>query len=127
MHPHDPLEGSGRPFKTRWVRDAVFYFESEKTLEKLVLQRRRWLNGTMAGYVFIALRLPTIVLASSHTWLMKLFTSIMIYMQLLQVFVLALGPGIFASILFGTTQFIATHFLEPDLEELQDHRIESMI
>jgi hypothetical protein len=81
----------------------------------------------MAGYVFIALRLPTIVLASSHTWLMKLFTSIMIYMQLLQVFVLALGPGIFASILFGTTQFIATHFLEPDLEELQDHRIESMI
>ena len=95
------------PFKTRWVRDAVFYFESETTLKQLVLQRRRWLNGTMAGYVFLAQNSCGIIWSSSHTWMMKLATCFMIYMQLLQVFVLSLGPGIFASILFGTTRFLA--------------------
>lgn len=33
-------------FKTHWVRNAVFYYEPELTLESLVKQRRRWLNGT---------------------------------------------------------------------------------
>ena len=33
-------------FTTHWVRDAVCYFESEETLGKLCVQRRRWLNGT---------------------------------------------------------------------------------
>eukprot|EP01046_Picozoa_sp_COSAG06_P100125 COSAG06_NODE_46242_length_348_cov_1.000000_1_plen_111_part_01 len=75
---------------------ARSYFESETTLKQLVLQRRRWLNGTMAGYVYLAANSCKIVWASEHTWMMKLMTCFMIYMQLLQVFVLSLGPGIFA-------------------------------
>lgn len=35
---------------TSWVPNAQFYFESEETFRELVLQRRRWLNGTLAGY-----------------------------------------------------------------------------
>ena len=35
---------------TSWVPTAEFYFECEETLRELVLQRRRWLNGTLAGY-----------------------------------------------------------------------------
>jgi cellulose synthase/poly-beta-1,6-N-acetylglucosamine synthase-like glycosyltransferase len=45
-------EAEPHAFKTHWVRDAVFYFESEETLKSLVLQRRRWLNGTNAGCTF---------------------------------------------------------------------------
>lgn len=67
------------PFKTRWVRDAVFYFEAETTLKELVLQRRRWLNGTMAGYVYLANNSRAIVWASKHTWMMKRLTCMMIY------------------------------------------------
>lgn len=35
---------------TSWVPQAEFFFECEETLRELVLQRRRWLNGTFAGY-----------------------------------------------------------------------------
>ena len=32
---------------------TTFFFESESTLKELVLQRRRWLNGTTAGYMWL--------------------------------------------------------------------------
>ena len=35
------------------VPSTVFYFEAEATLKELVLQRRRWLNGITAGYVWL--------------------------------------------------------------------------
>eukprot|EP01052_Picozoa_sp_SAG31_P025544 SAG31_NODE_2244_length_6101_cov_2.601133_3_plen_773_part_00 len=99
-----------RPFKTHWVRDAVFYFEAETSLKMLVLQRRRWLNGTLAGNVYMAVNMRNIVFSSRHSWWVKLCTFLMVWMQLVQVVVLALGPGVFAAILFGTTHTIATHY-----------------
>jgi hypothetical protein len=45
-----PVEGWP---KTGLVRDAVFYMEAEKPLSQLVKQRRRWLNGTFATYVWM--------------------------------------------------------------------------
>jgi hypothetical protein len=39
--------------KTGLVRDAVFYMEAEKPLSQLVKQRRRWLNGTFATYIWM--------------------------------------------------------------------------
>ena len=33
-------------WETHWVPTTTFFFESEDTLRELVLQRRRWLNGT---------------------------------------------------------------------------------
>eukprot|EP00027_Filamoeba_sp_ATCC50430_P013107 CAMPEP_0168572516 /NCGR_PEP_ID=MMETSP0413-20121227/17981_1 /TAXON_ID=136452 /ORGANISM="Filamoeba nolandi, Strain NC-AS-23-1" /LENGTH=959 /DNA_ID=CAMNT_0008605581 /DNA_START=106 /DNA_END=2981 /DNA_ORIENTATION=+ len=33
--------------------DAEFYFEAETDLELFVKQRRRWINGTFAGYVYM--------------------------------------------------------------------------
>ena len=40
-------------WETHWVPTTTFFFESEDTLRELVLQRRRWLNGTTAGYVWL--------------------------------------------------------------------------
>ena len=45
-----PLEGWP---KTGLVHDAIFYMEAEKPLSQLVKQRRRWLNGTLATYVWM--------------------------------------------------------------------------
>lgn len=39
--------------KTGLVRDAIFYMEAEKPLSQLVKQRRRWLNGTFATYIWM--------------------------------------------------------------------------
>lgn len=32
---------------------AIFYFEGETDLRKLILQRRRWINGSVAGYIYL--------------------------------------------------------------------------
>ena len=39
--------------KTNFVRDAVFYFDVELELHSLVKQRRRWLNGMNAAYLYL--------------------------------------------------------------------------
>lgn len=36
-----------------FVSMAVFYFEAELSLERLILQRRRWINGSIAGYLYL--------------------------------------------------------------------------
>jgi uncharacterized membrane protein len=45
-----PPEGWPR---TGFVHDAIFYIEAEKPLSQLVKQRRRWLNGTFATYIWM--------------------------------------------------------------------------
>jgi cellulose synthase/poly-beta-1,6-N-acetylglucosamine synthase-like glycosyltransferase len=52
-------EGGGAAWETHWVPSTTFFFESEDTLRELVLQRRRWLNGTTAGYLWL-LRQPAL-------------------------------------------------------------------
>ena len=45
-----PVEGWP---KTGLVHEAIFYMEAEKPLSQLVKQRRRWLNGTFATYIWM--------------------------------------------------------------------------
>jgi cellulose synthase/poly-beta-1,6-N-acetylglucosamine synthase-like glycosyltransferase len=39
--------------KVKWEKRAIFYFQAELELRSLVAQRRRWLNGTIASYVYV--------------------------------------------------------------------------
>lgn len=39
--------------QTHWVPDVLFFFESEDNIGEFVRQRRRWLNGTTAGYLWL--------------------------------------------------------------------------
>ena len=50
-----PAAPGARPhaWQTHWVPSTTFFFEAETSLKDLVLQRRRWLNGTTAGYLWL--------------------------------------------------------------------------
>jgi hypothetical protein len=39
-------------FGTKWVPGATFYYSPEVNFQTLLTQRRRWINGTAAGYFF---------------------------------------------------------------------------
>jgi cellulose synthase/poly-beta-1,6-N-acetylglucosamine synthase-like glycosyltransferase len=41
------------PSETHWVPEACFFAESEDTLHEFIPQRRRWMNGTVAGYFWL--------------------------------------------------------------------------
>jgi cellulose synthase/poly-beta-1,6-N-acetylglucosamine synthase-like glycosyltransferase len=45
-----PKEGWPR---TGFVHNAIFYLEAEKPMSQLVKQRRRWLNGMFATYLWM--------------------------------------------------------------------------
>lgn len=47
------LNASTWGWETDWVPSALFFFEAETTLSEFVLQRRRWINGTNAGLMWI--------------------------------------------------------------------------
>jgi len=42
-----------KPPVTSYVRDSVIYFDAELTVARLAKQRRRWLNGTTAAYLYL--------------------------------------------------------------------------
>lgn len=39
--------------KTKWVHQALFYFDAETEAEVLARQRRRWNSGTIAGHIWL--------------------------------------------------------------------------
>lgn len=73
-------------WETHWVPSTVFYFEAESTLKELVLQRRRWLNGTVAGYLWL-LRQRALWKGASK---FRLSTLAVLALSLLQVIVFGL-------------------------------------
>jgi hypothetical protein len=51
-HTSETMPEEGWP-RTGFVHEAIFYIEAEKPLSQLVKQRRRWLNGTFATYLWM--------------------------------------------------------------------------
>ena len=67
-----------------FVSLAVFYFEAELSLERLILQRRRWINGSIAGYIYL------LFTNSEHIrkWKVNFFRKSYIYFLLLCQFLI---------------------------------------
>jgi cellulose synthase/poly-beta-1,6-N-acetylglucosamine synthase-like glycosyltransferase len=81
--------------RTGFVHDAVFYFEAEKPLSQLVKQRRRWINGTYAAYLWVFRE--GWLWKGNHEFYIKLFATAFVVIQLLQgAFVRLCGPSVMA-------------------------------
>jgi hypothetical protein len=91
---------------TKWALHALFFFEAELKLENFVKQRRRWNNGTAAGYFFLVRdcwskiwlegesthRLPICYFC----WPMwQIAVTLMVFCELFKYLVVAVTPSIF--------------------------------
>eukprot|EP00941_MAST-03F_sp_MAST-3F-sp1_P003302 g3302.t1 len=94
--------------KTKWCceeGDAIFYFEAETELETFVKQRRRWINGTAAGYLWWLSQGQ--IWGSGHTFLYKLSCFILNIFEVLKYIIVLLTPAIFAiGLRFGLKDII---------------------
>eukprot|EP01047_Picozoa_sp_COSAG01_P003654 COSAG01_NODE_110_length_25904_cov_154.158806_16_plen_1636_part_00 len=87
-------DATDNKFTTHWIGDAVFYFEAELTLKALVLQRRRWLNGTAGGYIHLLTNPGKLICSSKQPVWRKLAVWLMVFKQVAQIVVVVLfGPA----------------------------------
>lgn len=80
-------------YHTKYEQNACFYFEAETEAQPFLQQRRRWINGTFAGYLWILQRIQ-LLFDSKMLWLNKIFMSILIFSQLMMFIVTAFGISI---------------------------------
>ena len=89
---------------------AVFYFEAETDLQKFILQRRRWINGSVAGYIYLLF----LNFSDFKNWDANIFRKIYIWFLLMcQFFIyceIALVPGISIKILFSGVNYFFNYY-----------------
>ncbi len=85
--------------KMSFVPLALFYFESENSLEKLLLQRRRWINGTVAGYLYLLFISPQYLYNWNANIFRKTYIIFLLLCQLFTYFLLVIAPAVSLAIL----------------------------
>ena len=96
---------------------AVFYFEAETDLQKFMLQRRRWINGSVAGYIFLLVLQFSDFLRWETSYIRKFYVWTLLVCQLFTYFMVGLAPGISLKIFYyGVDYFINYYDLDFQLE-----------
>lgn len=79
---------------------AVFYFEAETVLRNFMFQRRRWINGSVAGYIVLLF----ISFMDFVTWktniIRKFYIWLLLMCQFLTYVMISLAPSISISMLY---------------------------
>ena len=78
-----------------FVSLAVFYFEAETSLRKFILQRRRWINGAFAGYIYLLITNPQHIFNwETSNKIRKIYIIILLFFQLISYVVMSVSPAI---------------------------------
>ena len=89
---------------------ARFGFEAETNLEKFMLQRRRWINGSIAGYIYLLL----INFREFYNWktsiCRKIYVWILLVCQLITYLMVGISPGISLKILYYGVDYFANYY-----------------
>ena len=85
----------GGPWKVKWAKTATFYFQSEVRLQTLVAQRRRWLNGTVAGYLFVMNQLGALCRPGTGFHARLRFIRFLMFLMVLVYVGIACGPAFY--------------------------------
>jgi cellulose synthase/poly-beta-1,6-N-acetylglucosamine synthase-like glycosyltransferase len=95
---------------TCYVPNAVFYFAAETTPLQLFQQRRRWINGTIAGYLWL-LSNPGIIFSSGLRCINKPFVFFLLLCQSIMYLAMMLSPAIFTMSFYWSMQWIQNYLL----------------
>lgn len=95
---------------------AVFYFEAETNLEKFILQRRRWINGSVAGYIYLLFQ----NFKDFQQWNAPLLRKIYIWLLLMSQFIIycmvSIVPGVsLKTLYYGIEYFMGVFGIDSQL------------
>lgn len=89
---------------------AVFYFEAETDPEKFLLQRRRWINGSVAGYIYLLFNNFGAFLRWRTSLIRKIYIWILLMCQLFTYLMVGISPGITLKILYYGIEYFANYY-----------------
>jgi len=97
------IKGAYMKFNT----SAIFYFEAEIDLDSFLFQRRRWINGSVAGYIYLLF----LNFQLFRQWKANIFKKIYIWLllmcQFLTYIMVGFAPGVTMRMLyFGINYFL---------------------
>ncbi len=96
---------------------AVFYFEAETDLQKFILQRRRWINGSVAGYIYLLFQNYSHFLGWDVFFIRKAYIWILLMCQFLIYFLVSIAPAVSIRILYyGIGYFLNAYGMESTVE-----------
>lgn len=102
-------------FKTgkisKWVPASVFYFEAETLSVNFITQRRRWINGSFAGYIYLLFNINDVIWKSSHSTLFKIASILLIILQCISFVISIFTPAIFTSLIYNTIHIFDIYYL----------------
>lgn len=97
---------------TEWEPKSVFYFDPELSTNKVVTQRRRWNNGSIAGFYYLLVQHPSLIWDSLQPFWRKLFMHTFFMLMTMTYVVLLLSPAVFCTIFFYSLQLLEDHFAD---------------
>lgn len=80
-------------YHTKYEPNACFYFEAETEPTTLLQQRRRWINGTIAGYIWL-LKNISLLLNSQLYFYEKIVLTLLVFSQVMMFIVMSCGVAI---------------------------------
>lgn len=89
-------------------QQAVFYFEAETDLQKFLFQRRRWINGSVAGYIYFLFGKGY---GDFKKWDAPWYRKLYVWMLLMSHFIIYCMVGVAAAVVLKTLYYGIEYFM----------------